>query len=545
MPKKKVLMMIGGMYHPWEPCAEIFKSFVEASGRYVVEVTQDRSALKASHLRRFDAVAVYAQGGKLTKEQESGLTGFVRDGGAFVGLHSATAAWKENDTYIEMIGGVFAGHGPVMGFPIHITDSDHLITQRIRDFRVMDELYLLDKFDPQQVHLLATTQWRGKTVPMAYTKTFGKGRVYYLAPGHDERTFNQLEFQKMALRGLDWTLGRKVREPLKAGVVGYGGAFNMGKRHIEWYRDGAGFIPTAVCDSDSARRKSAEEDFPGIETYSSVTQMLKKSPVEVVTIITPHNSHARLAVQIANAKRHVVCEKPLSITVQEADGLLKAAESNGVMLSVFHNRRWDGTFMCLQDIVTSGLIGEVFQVENTMSNYEHPKYWWRSHKPISGGAFYDMGAHVVDWVLNLIPEPIREISGHFQQNVAWFDVTNEDHCLAVIRFESGKCAIVEQSKAAAASKPTWRVLGSRGAVEGPFDGNFRLTTFQDGVRHVTEMPIPERDWEAYYRLLGDHLMLGEPLPVTAESARRVIAVLETAEKSSKMKKAFSPPKHCK
>ena len=181
MATKKILMLVGGKWHPWESCAAMLKETVQATGRYSVVVTEDRDALKAASLRKYSAVVVYTQGGKLTPDQEKGLTGFVEKGGALVGLHSATAAWQSNRKYIDMIGGVFAKHGPVTEFPVNIVDTEHQITQRIPDFRVTDEFYILDKFDRDKVNVLATAMWRHKEHPVAYTKTYGKGRVFYFA----------------------------------------------------------------------------------------------------------------------------------------------------------------------------------------------------------------------------------------------------------------------------------------------------------------------------------------------------------------------------
>jgi predicted dehydrogenase/type 1 glutamine amidotransferase len=543
MATKKILMLIGGKWHPWESCAAILKETVQSTGRYSVVVTEDRDALKAASLRKYAAVVVYTQGGKLTPDQEKGLTGFVEKGGAFVGLHSATAAWQSNSKYIDMIGGVFAKHGPVTEFPVNIIDKEHQITQRIPDFRVTDEFYILDKFDRDKVNVLATAIWRHQEHPVAYTKTYGKGRVFYFALGHDEQAFGHPAFRKIAVRGIDWALGRKVRKSLKVGTVGYSDLFSMGKLHLESMQK-AGCEPVAVCELVERHRKRAEEEYPGVKSYRSLSQMLKHSDVELLAVITEHNTHAKLAIQCLEAGRHVVTEKPFSVTVKEADSMIAAAKKNKRMLSVFHNRRWDGDYMTLKSIIARGLIGEVFHIEACMGGYSHPGYWWRSDKRVSGGAFYDWGAHVVDWVLGLVPSPIKEISGYFQDKRVWHDVSNEDHCSATLRFANGVSAFVELSQIAAIGKPRWRVLGTLGAVETVGEEKFRVVSHKDGVRDEIMVPYLPTDWHAYHRNVCDHILLGDPLVVTPESAQRVISVIETAEKSSKAGKAIAPPRHC-
>ncbi|MDQ2686325.1 MAG: Gfo/Idh/MocA family oxidoreductase, partial [Armatimonadota bacterium] len=79
------------------------------------------------------------------------------------------------------------------------------------------------------------------------------------------------------------------RENIRGAVIGYGGAFNMGRGHLNWMKE-AGITPTAACDLDKARVKVAEEDFPGIRTYSDIDKLLADGDVDLITIITPHNT---------------------------------------------------------------------------------------------------------------------------------------------------------------------------------------------------------------------------------------------------------------
>jgi len=540
---KKILMVLGGQYHPLDRCGEIVKKLLEDTGRYLVTPTHDLNTLRAGNIGRFDAAIVYADGGELRKDQENGLVNFVKNGGAFIGLHGAAASFTKNAAYVDMLGSTFAGHDAQFEFPVTPTAADSMITRRIQPFRVTDELYLLDKFQADSCEVLATAMWRGKPQPMAYTRTHGKGRVFFLALGHDERSLNHPEVQEMIRRGVDWTFGRKEIKSMKAGVIGYGKSFKMGRLHLESMR-AAGFEIVAACDLVEQRRIEAEEDFPGIPTYASSRKMLEKSGVELATVITEHNDHAKRVIECLNAGVHAITEKPFCITIEEADAMIAAARRNRRMLSVFHNRRWDGDYMAIKHAIASGLIGEVFHIEACMGGYGHPSYWWRSEKKISGGAFYDWGAHVVDWTLGLVPAQIVEVSGYFQEKRVWHDVTNEDHCSATVRFSNGCSAFIELSQIAAAGKPRWRILGTKGGILDYDDDKFTVISYRDGVRSEATLKYFESDWHAYYRNIADHLMLGEPLVVTPESARRVIAVIATAEKSSKAGKALPMPKHC-
>ncbi len=321
---------------------------------------------------------------------------------------------------------------------------------------------------------------------------------------------------------------------IRGAVIGYGGAFNMGKAHLGWMRD-AGITPVAICDIDVARLPVAEKDYPGIRTYPEVEQLLADDDVDLVTIITPHNTHAPLALQTLSAGKSVICEKPMCLTAAEATAMIDTAKQNNVMLSVFHNRRQDGDFLALKEaIVEQNRIGDVFSIQAGGSGYGHPGYWWRSNKEISGGAFYDWGAHFLDWILNLMPgQKVVNVTGFFHKRL-WHDVTNEDHVQAILRFDSGAYAELSLSHMAAVPMPRWRIQGTKGGIldDGSVRDGMTLYRVVDGMRMQGELRNKPTHWGRYYQNIHAHLTAGAPLDVTPESARRVIAILETAEKSS-------------
>ena len=327
---------------------------------------------------------------------------------------------------------------------------------------------------------------------------------------------------------------------VKCAVVGYGGAFNMGKAHAQWMNDTGRMVTLAACDIDPARTAEARQDFPDIATYDDIDKMLAESDAELVVIITPHNTHAELGLKVLNAGRHVVLEKPMCITADEATAMIEAAKKAEVTLTTFHNRRHDGDFMAIKEAIEKGLIGEVFHIEAASGGYGHPRHWWRSDKKISGGCMYDWGAHFVDWILNLIPEKIENVTGFFHKRV-WHDVTNEDHTQAIIRFKNGAMADLQISNIARINKPRWRILGTKGAILDQGAGSFKLATEVDGVAVEGEVKYKESTWPEYYQNLAAHLLDGAPLEVTPESARRVIAVIETAEKSATSGKSEPVP----
>ena len=320
---------------------------------------------------------------------------------------------------------------------------------------------------------------------------------------------------------------------VRGAVIGYGGAFNMGKAHLGMMNATPGLEGIAACDLDPARTAVAEADFPGIKTYNSVEEMLNNPDIGLVTIITPHNSHAELAIQCSNAGKHVITEKPMCITLDEADAMIEAGQRAGKMVSVFHNRRWDGDHLAMEEVSDKGLIGEVVRLEACAGGWGHPGHWWRSVKEISGGHFYDWGAHFLYWMLNLVKDKkLATVDGYYQKRV-WMDVTNEDEVQAVIRFRDGAVGSIQMSSIARVGLPRWRILGTKGAIEDTGGGKFRLVTEMDGLKANAEVKYKDGDWGAYYRNIGEHLTEGKPLEVTAEKARRVIQIIDLAERSSR------------
>jgi predicted dehydrogenase len=165
----------------------------------------------------------------------------------------------------------------------------------------------------------------------------------------------------------------------------------------------------------------------------------------------------------------------------------------------------------------------------------------------------------VDWVLTLIPERIRHVTGYFHKLV-WHEVSVEDQARVLILFENGAVADIQWSNIAAISKPLWRILGTAGAIEdsgqgalagyapapgsaqamagavpelvGHSTGSLKLVSRSDEGFHSQTVPYEVSDWVHYYRDIATHLLEGAPVPVSAEDGRRTIAVMETAERSA-------------
>jgi predicted dehydrogenase len=332
---------------------------------------------------------------------------------------------------------------------------------------------------------------------------------------------------------------------IKVGVVGYGGAFNMGRQHLNEMR-AAGMTPTAVAEVDATRLAAATQDFPGIGTFDSVTAMLARSDVDLVTVITPHNTHARLGLEILGAGRHCVLEKPMAITTAECDALIATAHAQGVIVSTYHNRHWDGWILKALDVVNSGTIGRVVRVDLHMGAHNKPHAWWRSSRSISGGILYDWGVHLLEYALQVIPSPITEVSGYAheghwsaQPGHPYPTDANEDEAQVTVRFASGQRLNLRLSSVdATPERGMMKITGTQGSHLIEWNDYETAVALPSGEIQTTRGKNPPSEGHRFYENIAAHLTRGDPLVITGEWARRPIHILDLAVQSARQGRAL-------
>ena len=540
MGKKATRVLVVGceiIYHSGEACSAEIAKVLEEHGGFRVDRALESRAFTKQNLSKYDVVVAYSVGHETTRAQEKALLDFVRRGGGFVGVHCVSVPRGPSDAFFEMLGCRFKSHPRGHEFRVDVTDPRHPLARRVQPFDISDELYVCEQVpDGKQVFLSST--WLGKPQPMAYTKPYGNGRVLYLANGHAPEQFRVFGLRQMIARSAKWASGNYPLEekPIHIGLIGFGPAYGMGAYHSSLIAQAEGLQVTAVCDRDPARLDAAAEALPDVALYPSTRQLLSKSDIDFAVVILPHNAHASVTVECLNAGKHVVVEKPMCVTVREANRMIAAAEKSRRMLTVFHQRRFDANIITFLDLIGKGTIGEVFQIEGATCRYAKPHQTWRSDKRISGGLLYDWGAHFLDWMLAMMPGPIRNVTGFLHKRV-WHGVTNEDHGVLIIRFEDGRMAQFEQSAIAAVGKSSFRILGTRGGIEQTGAEKLRVVTDVNGYQADMAVAMKPDNRDAYYLNVANHLYLGEPLVIPAEHARRIIAVMQAAERSSKSGRA--------
>jgi predicted dehydrogenase/type 1 glutamine amidotransferase len=525
-----VLALLAGIRHDYVHLARPLLRSMETAQRFHIDVITDTNELNLQNAQ----VLVAASDHPLDPGQAAQLTEFVRRGGGLVLLHGTLATWSERGDLADLSGWAPSGPGPLTELIVR-PDPSHPVTARLgSELKFVDELYLSEG-PPAGASVLMRTSWRFTEQVVAYERAVGEGRFVQIGLGHEASTYESEAFQKLVQRAVMFAAGRTAAPPVGVGLIGYGA---IARAHAESISATAGLKLAGVADLSEERRKLAASEW-SVATHERLEAMLYDPEVGLVVVGTPPSVHSESVLAALDAGKHVVCEKPFALHVQEIDRMIDTASARDLVLTVFQSRRWDPDYLALREVVRSGRIGDAFYMESFIGGHSHPCDFWHSHEPISGGTIYDWGSHYFDWILQLFPDAVRTVSANAHKRV-WHDVTNSDQVRVDLTFAGGAQASFLQSEIAAARKPKWYVLGTQGAVVGewqeeavPSDFPARVKVFRpaDGGSHEELIQLAPRDEHGFYRNLADHLAWGEPLAVTPQEARRTVAVMEAATQS--------------
>lgn len=208
--KTKVLLFVGGPIHDHKAIGNVAEKILNEHGQFeVTKVEDDLSCLISPKLDPYDVIVFYYTVGEITPEQKKGLFDFVAGGKGYVGFHSAADSFRGDEEYRKFVGGHFLTHPAYREFPVKIVEKDDPLTRGLLDFKITDEQYILQKDDPD-IHVLATAPHEGNDLPIMWTKSFEKGRVFYMGFGHDARACEQAIFKTLLIRATLWAAAKPV-----------------------------------------------------------------------------------------------------------------------------------------------------------------------------------------------------------------------------------------------------------------------------------------------------------------------------------------------
>ncbi len=188
----------------------IIEPVLRAHGIYV-EYADSAKALNPETLARFDGLLVYANIDKITQEQENALFDYVESGKGFIPVHCASFCFLNSPRYVELVGAQFRTHGTGV-FRTTTTAPEHPVVRGLGDFESWDETYVHHRHNDKDRTVLSYRVDKQGKEPWTWVRTQGKGRVFYTAWGHDQRTWNNPGFQTLLERGIRWAVGRDPAE---------------------------------------------------------------------------------------------------------------------------------------------------------------------------------------------------------------------------------------------------------------------------------------------------------------------------------------------
>lgn len=265
-------------------------------------------------------------------------------------------------------------------------------------------------------------------------------------------------------------------------IVGYGG---MGSYHAKLIKDNAYLEVTGTFDILKDRREVSQQD--GYPAYESYEQVLKDAAVDVVLIATPNDVHKELALQAFNAGKHVICEKPVTLSVSDFKEMVSAADAAGRVLMVHQNRRWDEDFLTIKQMYNEKTIGDLFRIESRVHGANGIPGDWRHLEAHGGGMLLDWGVHLLDQVLFMVDSRITSLSSRLS-----FILGDEvdDGFESVIEFENGVSVLIEVGTTNFITLPRWYVKGTEGTgIIEDWSLNGRVVTRNQDAVKVEPKPI--------------------------------------------------------
>jgi len=338
-----------------------------------------------------------------------------------------------------------------------------------------------------------------------------------------------------------------MSDNIRVGLIGYGYASKT--FHAPLIVGTPGMTLAAVSSSDASK---VHADWPNVTVVSDPKQLFNDPSLDLIVIPTPNDTHFPLARAAMEAGKHVVVDKPFTVTLSQARELEAMAKSRGLVLSVFHNRRWDSDFLTLKGLIAEGKLGEVSYFESHFDRYRpQVRNRWREQAGPGSGIWYDLGPHLIDQALVLFGVPVSITVDMAQLRP---DAQTTDYFHAVLTYPQRR-VVLHSTMLAAAESARYIVHGTRGSYV-----KFGLDPQEDRLK-AGERP-PQEDWgydmrdgvltlavgdeldaqtlltvpgnyPAYYAGIRDALNGQGENPVPASQAIRVMELIELGIESAK------------
>src|SRR2546423_1252516 len=362
-----------------EACPGLLR-FRERRGRFDVDV--------AASVRPGSHQVVLAVGGRPPDDEELGpLERHLRAGGGLVLAGSALAAWSRSARFAELAGWAPGELSPASELRLQPTPGGQISDRIGPELRLRDSIYLGEPPPPLAVPLLSVP-WHYGQRGVVFSQPVGAGCCLFFGLGIEPESWAEPVLHRLLYRSLRVAAGLHPAPPAGVGLYGFGAIW---REHGQSATAVEGLELRGVCDRSPPRRDEASRLFD-VPTHANAAGMLADPDVELVVVGVPPVLHARAVLECLAAGKHVVCEKPFALRVEEVERMLAAADEAGRTLTVYQSRRWDPDFVALRRAVASGALGVPFYMVAVIGGFGQPCSYRHSHESISCGTIYDCGS---------------------------------------------------------------------------------------------------------------------------------------------------------
>lgn len=346
---------------------------------------------------------------------------------------------------------------------------------------------------------------------------------------------------------------------IKVGLLGYG---FMGHNHavrIKKMETDGEIELVAVCDNDERQLAETPES---VKVYHDMDALFQDSDINTVLVAVPNHIHKEAVIKAAKAGLHILCEKPVAMTVAEFDEMMRAVDENGVKFTVHQQRRWDKDFRTAKYVYDNHLTGEPYTIQSKLYGINGNMHDWHIYPQYGGGMLFDWGVHLIDQMLWMVNSPVQSVFADVR-NVVNKEV--DDYFKVMISFANGITGEIELGTYFLADKENWFerhwfIGGNQGSYYSDgFDpkgklcktsklltnvpGQITMTAAgptrsfgppEPGVLITDEVPIQNTDHSMYFDNFVNAMKDQEEFIVTREQVRRVLSLMEAIRQSAKL-----------
>ena len=244
---------------------------------------------------------------------------------------------------------------------------------------------------------------------------------------------------------------------LNLGIIGFGG---MAEYHFKSLKEYERINIKGVYDINPYKCDFAVEQ--GLKAYGSKEELFSDPDIDIILVATTNEVHKELLIEAMSAGKHVISEKPVTLSSNELEEVIAASIKYNRVFTVDQNRRTNRDFVLMKRSVEAGLLGDVYAIESRVEGSRGMPTGWRTIKKLGGGMMVDWGVHLIDQIMYMVDQKVINVFCKMYY-IEYSEV--EDNFRLTLTFESGLTAHIEVATNNYITHPRWYVLGKKGTLQ--------------------------------------------------------------------------------